>query len=491
MTDTLETDTHGIGTYKQLIGGRWTDALSGATWELIDPATEGLIERVPFGGKADAEAAVDAAAAAFPAWSRRTPYERGEVLLRAAAWIRPRADALARITTEESGKPLAESRAEWGSACGYLEWFAGEAVRAYGRVIPARVATRRIQVIQQPLGVVGTITAWNFPVYNLVRSWAAALAAGCTVVGRPSEYTPRSAMLLARALVEGGAPAGVINVVNGEPAAVAGVMMRDARVRKVAFTGSPRVGKLLMDGASETVTRLSLELGGNAPVLVFDDVDVQQAATLAVTWKTRNCGQVCVAPQRFYVHERVYKAFSEGVRAKMAALRLGHGLEATTQVGPLINRAQLERVEDLVTRSVQAGARLETGGARRDSEGYFYVPTVLSEAGPGTPAHDEEIFGPVLPLTPFGTVDEALELANSTEYGLAAFVLTNDLNTSIVVSEGLEAGMVCVNDWLPATPEAPFGGVKGSGFGRETGSEGLLEYLETKTIFTGGVLQKG
>lgn len=485
MTEFVQAD------FKQLINGEWTDADGSSTWDLLDPATEERIQEVPFGGKADAEAAVDAASSAFPDWSRKTPYERGAVLTAAAAWIRPRTDELARITTEESGKPLAESKAEWLSACGYLEWFAAEGVRAYGRVIPARVASRRIEVIHQPLGVVGTITAWNFPVYNLVRSWAAALAAGCTVVGRPSEYTPRSGMLLAKALQEGGAPAGVINVINGDPAEVAGVMMQDARVRKVAFTGSPRVGKLLMDQASETVTRLSLELGGNAPVLVFDDVDVEAAAKLSVTWKTRNCGQVCVSPQRFYVHEKIYEAFTARAKEYMAALEVGHGLTEGTQVGPLINEAQLERVEDLVSRSVGAGAKLETGGTRKSNKGYFYEPTVLSHVLPGIPAHDEEIFGPVMPLIPFSSTEEALKLANSTEYGLAAFVLTNDLNKSILVSEGLQAGMVCINDWLPATPEAPFGGVKGSGFGRETGSEGLLEYMETKTIFTGGVLQKG
>ncbi len=482
MTEFARTD------FKQLIGGSWTDALGGGTWDLLDPATETCIQPIPFGGKADAEAAVNAASDAFTAWSQKTPYERGAVLTQAAAWLRPHTDDLARITTEESGKPLAESKAEWTSACGYLEWFAAEGVRAYGRVIPARVASRRTQVIHQPLGVVGTITAWNFPVYNLVRSWAAALAAGCTVVGRPSEYTPRSGMLLARALQEGGAPAGVINVVSGDPAEVAGVLMRDARVRKVAFTGSPRVGKLLMDQASETVTRLSLELGGNAPVLVFDDVDVEQAAKLAVTWKTRNCGQVCVSPQRFYVHEAVYGEFTARAAEHMAALKVGRGLDEKTQVGPLINQTQRERVEALVARSVDAGARLETGGSRKKGKGYFYTPTVLSHVSPGMPAHDEEIFGPVMPLVPFSSTDEALKLANSTEYGLAAFVLTNDLNTSILVSEGLQAGMVCINDWLPATPEAPFGGVKGSGFGRETGSEGLLEYMETKTIFTGGVV---
>lgn len=487
MTSTLNLETEQGFRFKQLIGGAWVDAVDGGTWELIDPATEAVLEPLPFGGREDAEAAVDAAADAFPAWAKRTPYERAEVLNRAAAWIRPRVEALARVSTEESGKPLAEAKAEWASACGYLEWFAGEGVRAYGRVIPARAPGRRITVIHQPMGVVGTITAWNFPVYNLVRSWAAALAAGCTVVGRPSEYTPRSAMLLARALQEGGAPEGVINVVNGDPEAVAGVMMADPRVRKVAFTGSPRVGKLLMDQASETVTRLSLELGGNAPVIVFGDVDVERSVKNAVTWKTRNCGQVCVSPQRFYVHESIYESFTARAAELMGALRLGHGLDSSTQVGPLISERQRERVGDIVARSVAAGAKLEAGGERAPGKGYFYAPTVLTGVGEGIPAHDEEVFGPVMPLIPFRDADEVLGLANSSEYGLAGFVLTNDLNTSIRMSEGLEVGMVCVNDWLPATPEAPFGGVKGSGFGRETGSEGLLEYMETKTVFTGGV----
>lgn len=474
--------------HRQLIGGAWRDAVGGGTWELMDPAREEVVEVVPFGGAEDARAAVDAAADAFGLWSRRTAYERAAVLERAAGWIEERVEALGRLTTEESGKPLSEARGEWRSATSYLRWFAGEGVRAYGRRIPARVPGRRITVIPQPMGVVGTITAWNFPVYNLVRTWAAALAAGNTVVGRPSEYTPRSAMLLGRALQEGGAPDGVINVINGDPPAMADVLLDDPRVRKIAFTGSPRVGKRLMDGASRTLTRLALELGGNAPVLIFPDVaDLEGLAREAARIKVRNGGQVCIAPQRFYVHADAAERFEALVAEAMAGLRVGPGLEEGTEVGPLINARQRERVERMVATTVEQGARLLTGGARPARPGFFYAPTVVAEVRPGMPLHDEEIFGPVLPLTRFERAEEALAMANAGEYGLAAFVFTRDLNTATLVSERLEFGMVGVNDWLPVSAEAPFGGVKGSGMGRETGAEGLEEYLERKAVFLGGL----
>lgn len=474
--------------FEMLIGGEWRSARAGGTWQLLDPGNEQLIQEVPFGDASDARAAVDAAAEAFPAWSRTTPYERGEVLERAAAWIRSHADDLARLTTEESGKPFGESKAEWLSACNYLTWCAAEGARAYGRTIPARQGTRRIHTLQQPLGVVASITAWNYPVYNNVRCWAAALAAGCTVVGRPSEYTPRSGMLLAQALFDAGAPPGVMNLINGDPQSMAGVFLDGPRVRKIQFTGSPRVGKLLMDGASRTVTRLSLELGGNAPVLVFPDVpDPRAAARTSVSWKYRNCGQVCVAPQRFLVHRDIAEPFLEAAVEASAGLRIGHGLEEGTQVGPLITARQRERVVELVAASRSQGAEVLSGGEPVDRPGYFYRPTVVAGARPGVPVYDQEIFGPVMPVTVFDDADEALALANGSENGLAAFVLTRDLNTSIRMAEELEFGMVCINDWLPATPEAPFGGVKGSGFGREAGLEGLREYQETKTVFTGGV----
>lgn len=471
---------------RMLIGGEWVAARNGGTWDLRDPATEEVVAVVPFGDADDARDAVEAAAAAQSAWAALTAYGRGKVLEKAADWLTQHAKELARTTTEESGKPLGEAYAEWRSAAGYLRWFAAEGARAYGRTIPAMVPGRKIEVAHRPVGVVGLITAWNFPVYNLVRTLGAALAAGCTVVARPSEYTPRSGMRLAEALHEGGAPAGVVNLVNGEPAAMAGVMLDDPRVRKIAFTGSPRVGRLLMDGASRTLTRLSLELGGNAPVLVFPDVpDVAALARDSVTWKHRNAGQVCVAPQRFLVHERVADEFTECAAKAASALRVGHGLDEGVQVGPLINAVQRDRVADLVERSRAAGAEVLTGGRRPERPGYFFEPTVLGGSGPGQPAFEEEVFGPVMPVARFSDLDEALALANATDYGLAAFAFTRDLKTARRVTESLEFGMVCLNDWLPATPEAPFGGVKGSGMGRETGLEGLQEYLEPRTIFSG------
>jgi acyl-CoA reductase-like NAD-dependent aldehyde dehydrogenase len=476
--------------YKQLIDGGWVDAANGKTWTLLNPATEQPLGEIPFGDGSDAAAAIDAAHRAFPAWAHKTPYERADVLMRAAAWIRARVDALGAITTEECGKPLRESTAEWTTAANLFEWYAEEGKRAYGRIIPARKADRRIMVLYEPVGVVGTITAWNFPVYNIVRTWAAALAAGCTVVGRPSEYTPRSGMLLGRALVEGGAPAGVINVINGDAESQGQAMLRDPRCRKISFTGSTRVGKLLMQGAAETVTKLALELGGNAPVIIFPDAPggIEAAAKGAVSFKYRNAGQVCIAPQRFYVHHTAVEEFTDQVAQISGKLTLGSGLDKTTDVGPLINAIQRTRVETLVADAIASGAQALTGGARPADmpAGYFYQPTVLVNLSPTMRIYTDEIFGPVLPIVPFSEPEEVLAMANDTEYGLAAYVQTSNLYTAMQMYEGLDYGMVAVNDWLPSTPEAPFGGVKQSGIGRECGKEGLEKYLESKTVFLGG-----
>ncbi|MFN8379580.1 MAG: NAD-dependent succinate-semialdehyde dehydrogenase, partial [Anaerolineae bacterium] len=471
-------------TFQQLIDGAWVNASTGAVWELVNPSTEATIAEIPYGNADDATAAIDAAAAAQPAWARLTPYERATILQRAASWIRARIDTLAAITTEESGKPLRESTGEWNTGANLLDWFAEEAKRSHGRLIPSRVGSKRISVQYMPVGVVGVITAWNFPVYNPARAWAGALAAGCTVVGRPSEFTPRSAMIYAQALHEAGAPAGVINVINGDPEAMGRAMLEDPRCRKISFTGSTRVGKLLMDGSSKTVTKLALEMGGNAPVLIFPDVDVEKVARQAVASKFRNNGQVCIAPQRFYVHSQIVEEFVDVAAQATRALKIGAGCDPVTDVGPLINARQRDRVEQLVHRAAAAGAQVLAGGSRPSSpdRGYFFEPTVLLNVTPDMDVYREEIFGPVMPIIPFSDADDALALANAMEYGLAAYVHTHDVYTQLRMVEGLEYGIVSVNEWFPSAPEAPFGGMKGSGMGRECGTEGLLEYMEAKTV---------
>lgn len=474
--------------YRQYIGGQWNGANNGGTWELVNPATEEIIDLLPYGDADDALAALDAADHIFATWSQTTPYERAAILHKAADIMETRAGDFAAVTTEESGKPLGQSKAEWLSCPNYFRWAAEEAKRVYGRWIPSRMANRRIDVTYRPVGVVGLITAWNFPVYNQARAISSALAAGCTMVSRPSEFTPRSAMLITACLEEAGLPAGVLNLVNGEPHPIGQVMLNDPRCRKISFTGSTRVGKLLMDGASRTVTRLALEMGGNAPVIIFPDAgDVATLANNGLSAKVRNAGQVCVAPQRFYVHGKISEHFTHAAVEAARAQVVGDGSDPATTIGPLINATQRDRVERIVADTVDQGGTVRTGGTRLDRRGYFFQPTVVTDVKPGSPLHEEEVFGPVLPIIEFDSIEEVLTMANSTEYGLAAFVHTRDIATAMAVSEQLDYGMVGVNDWYVATPEAPFGGMKQSGLGRESGSEGVLEYLESKTRYFGGI----
>jgi succinate-semialdehyde dehydrogenase len=470
--------------FQQYIDGQWLNAANGKTWNVLDPATEETIATVPFGDATDARAALQAAKAAFPGWSGKTPYERAAILLKAANLIRDRVDDLAPIMTRECGKPFIEARGEWIASADLLEWFAEEGKRAYGRTVPSRRANKRVIVLHQPIGVVATITAWNFPAWLLARAWGAALAAGCTVVGRPSELTPMSAMALTNILVEAGIPAGVLNLVNGDPESQGAEFLNNPICRKISFTGSTRVGKLLMRGAAENITRLSLELGGSAPVLVFPDVDLDWAAKQSVASKFRNNGQVCVSPQRFYVHADVQEPFLDKVQALVRDLKIGHGLDKETNVGPLVTAGQRDKVEALAHDAIGKGATVVVGGSRPAdrAKGYFFQPTVLTGIGPEMRIAREEIFGPVMPIVTFHTVEEALALANDTEYGLASYVLTHNLDTAIRMYEGLEFGIVGVNDMLPTATEAPFGGMKQSGIEREQGSEGLAKYLETKMV---------
>jgi succinate-semialdehyde dehydrogenase len=475
--------------YQQLIGGTWQNASNGATWDVLNPATEEVVRTVPFGDGNDCSLAIEAAAKAFPAWSGKTAYERSAVLKKAAEMIRARAADLARTTVTEAGKPMVQAAGEWGVAADLFEWFAEEAKRSYGRWVPSRNAAKRQLVIRQPVGVVGLITAWNFPAYNVARAASAALAAGCTIVIRPSEFTPLTAMEMVNILLEAGIGDGVVNLVNGEPESMGQEMLRNPKCAKIHFTGSQRVGKLLMDGASKTVKRLSLELGGNAPVLIFPDVDLEQVAASAVTAKFRNSGQVCISPQRFLVHRGIADQFADQVTSHVSKLRVGNGLAPESNVGPLINARQRDRVEEMVQQTETAGARIAIGGKRPAAlaKGYFFEPTIVTNVEPETPLFQAEIFGPVLPIATFEDADEAIAIANSTRYGLAAYVWTNDLRAAMRTAERLEFGMVGVNEWTPQSTEVPFTGWKESGIGRESGAEGLEEYLETKLIAFGGL----
>ena len=475
--------------YRQYIDGAWIDAKNAGTSDVLDPASEEALRTVPFGDVDDCRAAIDAASAALPKWAGSTPYERGAILKRASDLMRQRLDDLARTTVRESGKPFAEARREWTISADLFEWFGEEGKRAYGRVIPSRTASKRMLTLKQPLGVVGVITAWNFPTYNPARAWAAALAAGCTVVGRPSSYTPLSAMEMTNLLVEAGIPPGVMNLVNVDADAAGETMLDHPACRKISFTGSTPVGERLMDGASRTHTRLGLELGGNAPVLVFSDVDLKSLMPSAVRAKFRNNGQVCIAPQRYLVQDKVHDEFVERVIPEVRALKLGNGLDPETEIGPLIHAKQRAWIEKLVEGARGEGAEIAIGGKRpeRFEKGYFYEPTVMTGVLPEMEVFKEEIFGPILPVTRFGDVDEAIHQANATAFGLAAFVWTNDLKLAIRAYEGIECGMIGVNEWAPHGTEAPFGGWKQSGVGHEAGLEGLEDYLETKLVSIGGL----
>jgi acyl-CoA reductase-like NAD-dependent aldehyde dehydrogenase len=474
--------------YHQFINGAWMPALGGGTWEVKNPADETTVATVPFGDGADAIRAIEAAQSAFKAWSTTNPFDRAVILKKAGALMHERVERYARITVMESGKPLAEAIGEWRVAANFFEWYAEEGKRNLGTVLQAARNNKRMSVIHQPLGVVGAITAWNFPAYNPARCLSAALGAGCTVVAKASEYTPLTAMLLVQCLQDSGLPAGVLNLVNGDAASIGQAMLDHPAVRKISFTGSTRVGRILMDGASKTHTLLALELGGNAPVLVFPDVDVEKVATESVVAKLRNAGQTCVAPQRYLVHESIAGRFIEMAEAKMRSIKVGHGLEPATEMGPMINSSQRDNLEALVKESVAQGAEVVAGGGRGNFKtGYFFEPTLVRSATVDSPLFRREIFGPVMPVTTFRTTEEAIRLANETEDGLASYIWTNDLNTSIRVSEQIEFGIVGINEWYPWAMEAPFGGWKQSGLGYECGREGLAEYQEKKLVSIGGL----
>ena len=463
------------------IGGKWVPAVS--RFDVFDPATGGVIASVADGSVGDAIAAVDAAAAAGPAWAATAPRARSEILRAAFELMTARSAELAKLISLENGKALVDAKGEVAYAAEFFRWYAEEAVRADGSVATAPSGANRIRVLRQPVGVCVLVTPWNFPAAMATRKIGPALAAGCTVVLKPASDTPLTALAMAAILAEAGVPAGVVNVLPSRSSGkVVSAMLHDPRVRKVSFTGSTEVGRLLLAEAADNVVNTSMELGGNAPFVVFDDADLDAAIEGAMIAKMRNAGEACTAANRFYVHAAVAAAFGERLAQRMAALRMGPGTAEDTQVGPLVNEDTVGKVAGLVRDAVAGGAVVATGGTRPDGPGYYYPPTVLTGVDPSAAILREEIFGPVAPIVVFTEEREAVRLANDTQFGLVAYVYTRDLARGLRVSEALEAGMVGLNRGLVSDPAAPFGGVKQSGVGREGGHEGMLDYLESKYI---------
>lgn len=474
--------------YGLYIDGKWTPSGSGETFEVLDPATKEVVGTAAEATTEDVKRAVDAAHRAFPHWSSRTAKERGAILHNWYRLMLEHLDELAEGMTREQGKPLAEARGEVQYAADFVQWYGEEAKRVYGETIPASFTDKRIWVLRQPVGVVAAITPWNFPAAMITRKIAPALAVGCTVVIKPAEQTPLTACRLVELMEEAGFPPGVVNLVTGRrPEVIGDALLQDSRVRKLTFTGSTEVGKLLMKKAADTVKRVSLELGGHAPFLVFEDADLEAAAGEVAASKFRNAGQTCVCTNRIYVHERVAEAFTEALVKRVEQMKMGYGLEEGVTIGPLIDEQGVAKAERHVRDAVEKGARIVTGGSRcrfsgKLEKGTFFQPTVLVNVTDDMLVLREETFGPVAPVQTFRTEEEAIARANDTSYGLAAYLFTRDLSRAVRVMEQLEYGIVGVNDGLPSVAQAPFGGFKESGIGREGGRHGIEEFLETKYV---------
>jgi succinate-semialdehyde dehydrogenase/glutarate-semialdehyde dehydrogenase len=465
------------------IGGSWVDAADARTFDVEDPATGEVLVAVADGSAADAGRALDAAAAAQPAWAATPPRQRGEILRRTFEVLTERTEELALLMTLEMGKPLTESRSEIGYAAEFFRWFSEEAVRIDGRYTNEPNGRGRLLVLRQPVGPCLLITPWNFPMAMITRKLGPAIAAGCTAVVKPADLTPLSTLALTSILTEAGLPPGVLNVVTTSDAGGAtGPLIADRRLRKLSFTGSTPVGRSLMAAASAQLLRVSMELGGNAPFLVFEDADLEAAVDGAVLAKMRNIGEACTAANRFLVHRSVAQEFAERLAARLSAMPVGRGTEPGVEVGPLIAAKARDKVTRLVDDAVAAGASVLTGGSAIDGPGYFYAPTVLAGVPAGARVLQEEVFGPVAPVSTFDTDDEALAAANATEFGLVAYAFTRSFDRAVKVSEALETGMVGLNQGLVSNPAAPFGGIKQSGFGREGGHEGIAEYLNVKYV---------
>jgi succinate-semialdehyde dehydrogenase/glutarate-semialdehyde dehydrogenase len=468
---------------KLFIGGEWRDASEGGTLPVEDPATGETLVEVADATLGDAQAALAAAHETFAQWRNSAPRERGDILRRAYDLIIERQDDLALLMTLEMGKPVAESKAEITYAANFFRWYSEEAVRVDGRFTVSESGAGRVLVMKQPVGPCLFITPWNFPLAMGTRKVGPAIAAGCTMVVKPAKQTPLSMLAMAQILEEAGLPGGVLNVVTAKSSgSIMEPLIKDPRTRKLSFTGSTEVGKMLIEQSAEQILRVSMELGGNAPFLVFEDADLDAAVEGALIAKMRNGGEACTAANRFHVHESVADEFARKLAQRIGDLKVGRGTDPDTKVGPLIDDQQRSKVEELVQDAVGKGARVLVGGSRLDGAGYFFEPTVITDVPQEARLLDEEIFGPVAPVKGFRTDDEAIAAANDTEYGLVAYVYTRDVNRAFKVIERLETGMVGLNQGMVSNAGAPFGGVKHSGYGREGGPEGLQEYLETKYV---------
>lgn len=480
MSPTISTETY--ADLKLLIGGEWMPAEGREHEPVINPATGECIGVLPHASKADLDRALETAQDAYPVWRNMSPQDRGKILKRAADLMHERAEHIARIATTEQGKPIQEARLETHASADILEWYAEEGRRAYGRVLPQRTPGVRMTVMREPVGPVAAFAPWNFSVGNPCRKLGAALGAGCPCIMKPAEQTPASALEVARALLDAGLPKGVVSIVFGVPSEVSTHLLASPVIRKVSFTGSTRVGKQLMKLAADGVKRTTMELGGHAPVIVFDDVDVDHVLDLSAASKFRNSGQVCVSPTRYYVHEKIYRKFVDGFASRARSWTVGDGLDERNKMGPLAHSLRLNWMEEMLGDARKHGAHFDAGGSRIPGPGYFWEPTVISEVPNEARIMNEEPFGPIAIINPFSDFDAVIQQANRLPYGLAAYAFTQNNRRVNLLGEQLEAGLVGINSYLISVRDSPFGGVKESGHGSEEGMEGLEACLVTKFV---------
>ncbi|MFO1117051.1 MAG: NAD-dependent succinate-semialdehyde dehydrogenase [Beijerinckiaceae bacterium] len=467
-----------------LIGGEWTDGTSGKAQEILNPATGQKIGDVPHASKGDLDRALAAAQKGFEVWRKTSAFERYKTMRKVADLMRQRAPEISRVMSLEQGKPVGESLIETNLAGDLIDWFAEEARRTYGRIVPARMGNIEQNVVKEPVGPVAAFTPWNFPINQAVRKVSAALAAGCSIICKGPEDTPASCMELFRAFVDGGVPAGVVNLVFGVPSEVSEYLIPHPVIRKISFTGSTVVGKHLAALAGQHMKRVTMELGGHAPAIVFDDADIKSAVTILTANKFRNAGQVCVAPTRFLVQDGVYDQFLAEFTATVKAIKVGPGLDPDSKMGALVSARRVDAMEGFVADAVQHGAKIETGGKRIGNEGFFFEPTILTNVSKDSRIMNEEPFGPLAPVTRFSTYEEAVTEANRLPYGLASYAYTRSARTAAALGQDIEAGMVSINHHGLALPEVPFGGMKDSGYGSEGGLEAIEGYLSTKFVTT-------